>query len=137
MALGYGGGMWCTDQLRSGRRATHRQVVAHALYRRLITPRGTLRGGELASAYGFDVAGYVGAVGIDLALRSLPTQVQAELLKDDRVSSVSVQATRSIDSAGLVYITLQVSAQLADESGDFTFTLVVTDLTVTILGGVS
>ncbi len=123
MAQGYGGGMWCTDQIRSGRRATHRQVVAHALYRRLITPRGTLRGSEQAAAYGFDVSGYVGAVGTALSLRALPDQVRAELLKDDRVSSVSVSAALSTNSAGETSIVLDIVATLADESGDFSFTL--------------
>ena len=137
MAQGYGGGMWCTDQIRSGRRATHKQVVAHALYRRLITPRGTLRGSEAAAAYGFDVAGYVGAVGIELAAQALPSQVRGELMKDDRVSDVSVAANIYTDPSGLASIDLEVTAVLADESGDFAFTLAVTDVTVTLLGGIS
>lgn len=137
MAIGYGTGMWCTDRIRSGRRATHRQVVAHALYRRLITPRGTLRGSEAAAAYGFDVSGYIGAVGDDIALRSLPSQVEAELSKDDRASSVSCVATLSTDASGLTSIVLEISATLADESGDFAFTLSASALTTTILGGVA
>lgn len=136
MATGYGSSMWCTDQIRSGRRATHRQVVAHALYRRLITPRGTLRGSEQAAAYGFDVAGYIGATSEDFAARSLPDQVRAELMKDDRVSDVSVSATISTSPGGLTSIILEINAVLADESGSFAFTLAATDVTVTILGGI-
>jgi hypothetical protein len=101
----------------------------------LITPRGTLRRSGAAAAYGFDVSGYVGAVGDELALQSLPAQIRAELLKDDRVSDVSVAATIST-TAGLTSIILQVSAVLADESGDFAFTLVANAVTTTILGAV-
>ncbi len=136
MAAGYGSTMWCTDVIRSGRRATHRQVVAHALYRRLITPRGTLRGSEAASAYGFDVSGYVGATSPDFAAESLPAQVRAELLKDDRVSDVAVQAFVST-SNGLTSVVLNITAVLADESGDFAFTVAVTDVTTTLLGAVT
>ena len=135
MAVGYGSTMWCTDQIRSGRRATHAQAVAHALYRRLITPRGTLRRSEAAAAYGFDVSGYIGVVGDELALQSLPAQIRAELLKDDRVSDMSVTTTIST-TAGLTSIVLQVSAVLADESGDFAFTLAANAVTTTILGAV-
>lgn len=137
MATGYGSAMWCTDQIRSGRRATGWRVVAQAYYRRLTTPRGTLRGGEEEAAYGFDIAGYVGAVGDAIALRALPAQVAAELAKDDRGTSVSCDAALVTDANGMTSIVLTITATLADESGDFTLTLAVTDTTVTILGGLS
>lgn len=137
MAVGYGTAMWCTDQIRTGRRATGWRVVAQAYYRRLITPRGTLRGGEEESAYGFDVCGYVGAVGEAIALRALPSQVEAELSKDDRGTGVNCEAAIATDANGLTSIVLAITATLADESGDFTLTLAVTDTTVTILGGIS
>ncbi len=132
---GYGRAMWCTDQIRSGRHASGWRVVAQAYYRRLTTPRGTLRGGEEESAYGFDVCGYVGAVGEAIALRALPAQVAAELAKDDRGTGVSCEAAINTDANGLTSIALTITATLADESGDFTLTLAVTDTTVTILGG--
>lgn len=137
MAAGYGTTMWCTDAIRSGRRATHRQAVAHALYRRLITPRGTLRGSEAAAAYGFDVSGYIGATSEDFAAVSLPAQVRAELLKDDRVSDVAVEAFVSTDASGLTAVVLNITAVLADESGDFAFTVSATDVTTTLLGAVT
>ncbi len=136
MAVGYGSTMWCTDTIRSGRRATHRQVVAHALFRRLITPRGTLRDSEQAGAYGFDVSGYVGATSPDFAAESLPVQVRAELLKDDRVSDVAVTAFVSTTN-GLTAVVLNITAVLSDESGDFAFTVAVTDVTTTLLGAVT
>jgi hypothetical protein len=137
MATGYGRAMWCTDQIRSGRHASGWRVVAQAYYRRLTTPRGTLRGGEEESAYGFDVCGYVGAVGEAIALRALPAQVAAELAKDDRGTGVSCEAAIATDADGLTSIVLTITATLADESDDFTLTLAVTSTTVTILGGLS
>lgn len=137
MAAGYGRALWCTDQIRSGRRATHMQVVAHALFRRLITPRGTLRGGEEETAYGFDVSGYIGATSEDFAAVSLPAQVRAELMKDDRVSDVAVDAFISTGANGLTQVVLNVTAVLADESGDFAFTVAATAVTTTLLGGVA
>lgn len=135
--IGYGRAMWCTDQIRSGRYASGWRVVAQAYYRRLTTPRGTLRGGEEESAYGFDVCGFVGAVGTTVALRALPAIVAAELAKDDRGTGVSCEAATATDANGLTSIVLTITATLADESEDFTLTLAVTDTTVTILGGIS
>jgi hypothetical protein len=128
--------MWCTDQIRSGRYASGWRVVAQAYYRRLTTPRGTLRGGEEEDAYGFDVCGYVGAVGTAVAVRALPAQVAAELAKDDRGTGASCQATLTTDPNGLTAILLNITATLADESVDFALTLLVTDTTVTLLGGI-
>lgn len=137
MATGYGRTMWCTDQIRSGRRVTGWRVVAQAYYRRLITPRGTLRGGEEEAAYGFDVCGYIGAVGDAIAVRALPAQVAAELAKDDRGTGVSCEAAITTDAQGLTSIVLTITATLADESEDFTLTLAATDTSLTILGGLS
>jgi len=103
------------------------------MYRRLITPRGTLRGGESEEAYGFNVAGYVGAVGVDLALVSLPGQVRAELMKDDRIFSLGITARAVTDDAGLSTIFLDVLGQLVDEDETFEFTVSIEDVTVQLL----
>lgn len=137
MSTGYGYTMWCTDQIRSGRRASGIRAAQQAQFRRLTTARGTLQGGEEEAAYGFDVAGYVGAVGTDIALRALPSQVQNELLKDDRVATVVVLATISTTPAGEVSIVLDITSTLADSGEEFSLTLQVTAVTVTILGGVT
>lgn len=138
MSVGFGQDTWCVDSLQPGRVARGATLVAQALYRRLITPRGTLRGGDEESAYGFDVSAYVGAVGYATALQALPGLVRGELLKDDRITpNLDVVATivDSGEGAGLQEIRLEISAELADESGDFSLTLAVTDVDVTIFGG--
>lgn len=111
-------------------------VVAQALYRRLITPRGTLRGGEEEENYGLDVAGYVGAVGDRVAAAALPGLVRGELLKDDRVADIDAAAAIATDAAGLTYVELSIRVVLQDESEPFTLTVAVTAASATLLGGV-
>lgn len=141
MSAGYGRDTWCFDSLQPGRYASGAQVVVQALYRRLITPRGTLLpledgGGDEESAYGFDVAGYVGAVGYPAAVEAIPAIVVGELLKDDRVQpTLTATAKLVVGIDGEDAIDLDISGDLADESGSFDFTLQVTDGAVRFLGG--
>jgi hypothetical protein len=121
--IGFGKDQWCTDQLVTGRYASGWLVVAQACFRRLITPQGMLRWAEDESRYGFDVSGYVGAVGEEAALIALPSQVAAELSKDDRVSDVLATVKTTRDSAGLVSIVLSVDVVLKDEGGNFNLTM--------------
>jgi len=131
---GYGADIWCTDQLITGRLARGPAVVAQALYRRLITPRGTLRGGDDESAYGFDVASYVGAVGTATALAALPGLVRGELVKDARVADVAATASITTDPGGLVSIVIVVDVTLADEGETFTFSVGVDAVSAQFLG---
>lgn len=108
-------------------------LVLQAAYRRLITPRGTLQGGDEESTYGFDVAQYVGAVGYDIALIALPGQVRGELKKDDRISEVDCVATFATAEDGTISIVLDIACTLSDGSGTFNLTLGVTDVDTTIL----
>jgi hypothetical protein len=138
---GYGIETWCLDALQPGRYATRATVVVQALYRRLITPRGTLiplddAGGDEESAYGFDVSGFVGAVGYETAAQALASLVTGELLKDDRVlPTLEVTAKLLKGSTGEDEIELSIVGDLADESESFSFTLRVTDVSVDFLRG--
>lgn len=123
--IGFGKDSWCTDRLVTGRYASGWLVVAQACFRRLITPQGMLRWGDDESRYGFDVSGYVGAVGEDAALIALPSQVAAELSKDDRVSDVRATTSTTRDAAGLVTIALSIDVALKDEGGNFNLTMTV------------
>lgn len=135
--MSYGVEVWCTDSRVCGRYARGRVLVAQALYRRLITPRGTLRGGDEERAYGLDVAGYVGAVGIRTAVAALPGLVRGELLKDDRVADVQVTATAEERTDGTAAVTLEMSVLLLDEDESFTLTLSASALTLDVIGGAS
>lgn len=135
MAVTYGTDTWCIDGVQSGRLARGRQVVAQALYRRLITPRGTLRGGPEEEVYGLDVEGFIGAVSTDVAAASLPGQIEAELRKDDRVSDVAVAVVVSHDRAGLATLTFTINVALAEEGDDFALTVAASNVGVQLLGG--
>lgn len=136
MAQGYGGDTWCADSYSPGRFARGATAVVQALYRRLITPRGTLRGGDAERAYGLDLAGFIGAMG-DSAGAALPGAIRAELLKDDRVADVTATAARTVASSGLVTYTIEVTGELHDEQGDFRFSVSASDVTVELVGSVS
>jgi len=132
MTVGYGRETWCYGSYQPGRFASGWQVLAQALYRRLITPRGTLRG-EDESTYGLELAGYIGSVGLETATALLPVLIQAEFLKDDRVESVSASVSSAADDT----IELEIEVVPVDELEDFTLTLAVSDVETRLLGAVA
>jgi len=140
---GYGSDTWCLGSLRLGKVASGVDLVVQALYRRTITPRGALRGlgedgdeggDEDELAYGFDLCGYIGAVGTDTAIRSIPTQLRGEFLKDDRVSDAVITPFVSVDNGQDYSLELSVDAVLADSGEAFAFSLGVSETAVTLLG---
>jgi hypothetical protein len=112
-----------------------RTLLAEAIWRRLTTPRGTLSGSSEASAYGLDLAAYVGAVGERIAEAALPSIVEAELLKDDRIAAVSATATAHRADDGTARIELQLVVQPASDLARFPLTLGVTSAGVELIGG--
>lgn len=134
MAEGYGTDIYCWDQIVTGRLVSGPELVAQALYRRLTTARGTLRGGEDESVYGFDLCDFIGRVGSQQAIDALPGAIEAELLKDDRVLSVDVAVTPVSGKDGLVSLTVRVSAVLHNETDSFDLTLSVSGVTVGLIG---
>lgn len=138
MSEGFGIDIWATDALITGRLARGAAVVVQALYRRFITPRGTLRGitdDDPDFAYGFDVAAYVGAVGTATAIAALPGLMRAEAKKDDRIADVVFDVVATTDAAGLVTLLVTGAGVLADEDQPFALTLAVSDVTVSLLTG--
>ena len=136
MTTGYGRDTWCDKALRPGRFAEGAQVVLLALYRRLITPRGMLRGGDEEAVYGFDVSSYIGDVGTETALAALPALIAGELRKDDRVADVLVRTSRAEGSDGLVSVGIEVDVVLSESSQNYTLTLEASNTTVELLGGI-
>jgi hypothetical protein len=130
----FGKDTYCYDRIVTGRTATGVELLAQAIYRRLTTPRGTLDDGDEGLVYGLDVSDFVGMVGTQRAVDALPGIVEAEILKDDRISSASVTASVVTDSAGLSTVTLAITAVPLDELETFTLTLSVSDVTVALLG---
>lgn len=134
MADGYGIDAYCWDELRTGRLVSGAELVAQAIYRRLTTPRGTLRDGDDGDVYGFDLLDFIGKVGSKAAIDVLPGAVVAEVLKDDRVSSATCVITASVDTAGMVALAVTVDVTLRDEGDGFTLTLDVSDAAVAFGG---
>jgi hypothetical protein len=130
MAKGYGVEVSLTDRLVTGRLVSGKAVVIEALYRRLITPRGSL---AYDLIYGFDVSEFVGAVGFERAAPVIGGMVANELRKDDRVVGVVCAVTLTPQADGSLILILDVAATLADSGEDFAFTAGVTETTTELL----
>lgn len=129
--MSFGTDTWCADRLSTGRLARGKYVLAQALYRRTITQRGTLLGGEEESTYGLDVAEFIGAVDNPGALDA---QLRAEFLKDDRVADVDVRSTRTVDLDGRVSYAIESQVVPADATEPFTLTLAASEVGTQLLG---
>lgn len=130
MAQGYGVEVSLTNQLVTGRLVRGVAIVVEAFYRRLTTPRGTL---FYDLTYGFDVSGFVGAVGVDRAMAVIGGMVENELSKDDRAFGVKCTVSLGSDDNGDPMLLLDVDATLADSDEDFSLTLGVTSVTAELL----
>ena len=130
---GYGVDTWCARTLVSGRLARGTRVVALAVFRRFITPRGTLHGllnddctdflgGDEEGRYGLDLSAYVGAVGTDIATAALPAFMVAEAEKDDRVASATAEVSQVTRSDGMVSLYCRVTGFLRDSEDVFALT---------------
>lgn len=121
----------CLTGLRTGRLASGVQLVAEAIYRRLSTPRGMLRGGDDEANYGIDLADMIGQVSTPSQVAALPGQIQSEVKKDERVQEVTVTATAATGSAGDV--TWAISIECTTALGPFSLVLSVNAVTVELL----
>lgn len=121
----------CTDSLRTGIFASGIRLLGEACYRRLITPRGMLQGGEAEADYGLDLLNLIGSVNTINDAASLEGQIIAELQKDERVQTAS--AVVVVDTSGpTIALTITISVQSA--IGPFTMVLAVSQVTVALLG---
>ena len=122
---------YCLDSLRPGVYVTGVELVAQRCYRRLITPRGMLRGGEEEENFGLDLAGFVGSAAPATVDAMLPSVVRNELLKDSAVDDVTVTASR-VEGGGLVSWTLSI--EIATTDGDVTLIVGVSEVSVGLIG---
>lgn len=125
MAADYGTDISCTNDFApDGRVASGRRLLAEAICRRLITPRGRLIDDP---NYGFDLTGYVNddmSAGDIAALRA---GIEAECIKDERVSAATCAA--SLATSGI----MNISLTLTDGAGPFALVLAVSAITISIL----
>jgi hypothetical protein len=131
MAIDFGRDISCTTSLRTGRMATGVRLVAEACYRRLTTPRGSLRGGEEEQNYGLDLTELVGSITTKADIEALPGRIRAELLKDERLESVDVFVTDTTEGVGKSYA---IRVEGITGAGPFTLAVGVDEVTAELLG---
>lgn len=124
--------IYCLDALRPGVWARGLQLVGQRCYRRLITPRGALRGGEDEENFGLDLAGFVGSNDVATAQAMLPAMVRNELLKDPAIDDVAVSAQRTELGGGRVGWRLTVDVVTTD--GDVQLIVGVDGVTIDLIG---
>jgi phage baseplate assembly protein W len=102
-----------------------RTLLIQAICRRLITPRGALIDDI---DYGSDVTRYCNDDIDPRDVGAIAAEIDAEIVKDERVKSSSTTAT--LDDEGM----LITESQIVDLAGPFKLTLSVTSVTVELLG---
>ncbi len=127
----FGRDIACTDSIRTGRFSTGVRLVAEACYRRLVTPRGSLRGGEKEADYGFDLSTMIGTTNTKALAVALPGMISSELLKDERLAAVSVTVSQTVDGPAVGF---DVRIEGTTDEGPFTLVLAVSQVTVELLG---
>lgn len=113
-----------TDLSGDGRLVSGNIVIAEAIARRLSTPRGRLIG---YPDYGFDISQYINADMSPRDIASLRSSIEAECLKDERVSEAEVSAV--LDSVGVLTLTIKLVAN----DTELTLVLSVSDVTIDLV----
>lgn len=120
----------CTDSLRTGRLVSGARLVGEACYRRLITSRGTLPGGEDEQNYGLDLADLLGSVSTKADEAALPGRIQTELLKDERLNAVDVNVVSTKSGPSVSW---EITIEGHTDAGPFVLVLGVAGVTVDLL----
>jgi hypothetical protein len=120
----------CTSALRPGQFVTGARLVGEALYRRLSTPRGMLRGGDDEESYGFDLLGVIGSTQSDADAIALQGKIRNEALKDERIIDAQVTVTLTRNGPA---VSLDVLIEVTTGAGPFTLNIGVDEATVELL----
>lgn len=116
--------LWCvTDIQDTGAEASGYLAFSQSLARRLITTRGTLIDDPL---YGIDVREWLNVERTERNRTRLEASVTSELMKDERVASVTVDAAYVGDAISL-------KVKVTGTELDVIFTLNVSDVTIELL----
>lgn len=126
----FGQDVSCDDYVHYGRMATGIRLLGEAIYRRLITTRGSL---EDDPFYGFSLIDWIQAT-VDPSLGdvlALQSQMTGEILKDERIDDCDVQVSTQGSGPGLE-LDIRITATTSDDT-TFTTVLSVANLTVALL----
>ncbi len=120
----YGNDTECTKDLTFSRtEVTGETMMAQAMLRRLTTPRGTL---IESPDYGYDLRQFMKASTPPASV--INSNVENEVLKDERVADVTVQTTFN-EATGV----LEISVVGFGAEGPFDLTIGISDVTVELL----
>lgn len=115
----------CVDDLSPNMlEVTGRLLLAQAIARRYMTPRGRLIDDP---NYGFDLTQYVNDDLSQADIARIQAGAQAEAEKDERVESANV--TINLSTAGIMIVTVV----LVDSQGPFTLVLSVNSVSIQVL----
>ncbi len=131
MSADLGRDVSCTDSVKTGRFVTGPRLVAEACYRRLTTPRGMLRGGEGEQNSGLDLTSLVGTTSPTSTAASLPGRVRGELMKDERVQSLTVDVLVTTEGPE---VSFDITIVGVTSAGPFTLQLLASAVSVELLG---
>ena len=131
-AVNFGRDVSCTTGLRSGRLVTGPRLVAEALFRRVTTRRGTLRGGKDEANYGINLTDYVGRPNDRATIAPLEGLISVECRKDRRVQEVKTTVAARKVSATETALDVRIEGKTA--LGPFALVLEVSSVTVTLVG---
>ena len=121
----------CLNGMRTGRLVSGTRLVAEAAYRRLTTPRGMLLGGDDEQNYGLDLGNRIGSASTKSDAAALPGQIEAELLKDERIISADVTVEATTEGPATSWT---ITIECATAAGPFSLVLGIADVTVSLLG---
>lgn len=125
----YGFDLSCVDDLDPGFKLVNgRRVLAESLCRRITMDPGSAID---CPTDGIDVRDFLGDTADEETLSQVAAQAKAEMLKDDRVSTLVVKA--DIEGALTNDKTLVLTCIVTDEDGPFPLTLLVSALTSKLL----
>jgi hypothetical protein len=127
----FGRDLSCTTSILTTRYSTGPRLVAEAIFRRFITPRGSLQGGEDEQNYGLDLANLIGSVSTPSAVASLPGQIEAECIKDERVISATATVTSTTSGPSTAW-NIQINGKTG--AGPFALVIGVSGVTASLLG---
>jgi hypothetical protein len=137
MGLGYGVDTYCGASLQTGRLVGGRLKFGLDCFRRLRTPKSTLRGisdEDEEADYGLDLAGFVGATDSRDLRGAIGPAIRTELMDDNRVRDVAARVVATSTADGLAYYTIEVRIMPVDEDTELTLTIGVSSVTVDLLG---
>ena len=105
--------------------------MGEAIFRRITTPRGMLRGGEEEANYGEDLSGLVGSIRADLLVASLPGRLSAEIRKDQRIEDVTVTVTSARKGPS---VEVSVTIEAVTSEGPFSLVVAASSVTAQLIG---